>query len=181
MLDINVKYFNEDYERLMQDDRGDWIDLRVNSIREYQPTHPGSDTSVDWMVTDVNELDDSGDIINVGSKEIFQYFKGDILLLGLGIAMDIPEGYEALVVPRSSTFKHWGFIQTNGVGVIDNSFAGDNDEWGMMVLALKNGCIERHSRVCQFRVIENQPTLNLHEVPTLNNKSRGGFGTSGRK
>lgn len=104
-------------------------------------------------------------------------------LISLGVSIQLPEGYEAHVVPRSSTFKKWGIIQTNSMGIIDCSYCGDNDIWRMPVLCLrKEGTvIKKGDRICQFRIMENQPDIHLVEVKHLGNEDRGGFGSTGTK
>jgi dUTP pyrophosphatase len=101
-------------------------------------------------------------------------------MIPLGIAMELPPGYEAHVVPRSSTFKNFGIIQTNHQGVIDSSYCGDNDQWYMPVYALRDTHIAVNDRICQFRIIENQPPLAFEEVEHLSGSDRGGFGSTGK-
>ena len=93
--------------------------------------------------------------------------------------MRLPSGYEAYIVPRSSTFKNFGIIQTNHMGVIDNSYSGDNDIWHMAVYAMRDTTIEFNARICQFRLNKVQPAIIFNEVLQLNGKDRGGFGSSG--
>ena len=95
--------------------------------------------------------------------------------------MKLPEGYEAHVVPRSSTFKNFGVIQTNHMGVIDGSYCGDNDMWRMPVLAVRDTQIHVNDRICQFRIMKNQPAINFDEVERLEETDRGGFGSTGRQ
>lgn len=98
----------------------------------------------------------------------------------LGVAMQLPEGYEAIIAPRSSTFKRYGLIQVNGIGIIDESYNGDCDEWCMPVYALAGDVyITKGTRLCQFRVIKHQPVCFFDEVTTLGNTDRGGFGVTG--
>ena len=120
-----------------------------------------------------------GDWIDLRSNENYTLKKGETALIRLGVGMKIPEGYEAHLVPRSSTFKKWHIIQTNSCGIIDNSYSGDNDEWMMPVLAMEDTVIVRGDRVCQFRIIENQPAIEFETVETLNDTDRGGFGSTG--
>lgn len=101
--------------------------------------------------------------------------------ISLGIAMELPEGYEAEVKPRSSTFKTWGILQTNSVGAIDNSYCGDNDIWFMPYYATRDGFINEGDKICQFRIRKKQPVFELIEVECLGNKDRGGYGSTGRK
>ena len=105
--------------------------------------------------------------------------KGEFGLIPLGVAMQLPDGYEAHLVPRSSTFKNWGIIQTNSVGIIDGSYCGDNDMWKMPVYATRDTVIEINDRVAQFRIAENQPKIRFVETDHLSNADRGGFGSTG--
>ena len=157
---IRIKYF-EGAKKLEKIEKGDWIDLRAN-------------------------------------KDIF-IPKGEMRLIPLGVAMELPTGYEAHLVPRSSTFKKWGIIQTNHCGIIDCSYCGDNDEWLFPAYCLedrdecemvyKDGVgtkkygtwIRKGDRICQFRIMENQPTLEFEEVEVLGNKDRRGIGSTGSK
>ena len=156
-VNINIKYFNTDYPRLEKITKGDWIDLRVDTILDNPRT--------DSVFKQCGEI---------------QYSKGEIITFGLGVAMQIPDGYEAYVLPRSSTFKHWGFLQTNGMGVIDNTYCGDNDEWSVQFVATRDGSIRRFDRVCQFRIQKNQPAISFKQVDTLDNPDRDGRGSTGR-
>lgn len=105
---------------------------------------------------------------------------GEFKLIPLGIAMELPQGYEAHIVPRSSTFKNFGIIQTNHQGVIDCSYCGDNDQWFMPVLAIRDTQIHINDRICQFRIMENQPHIDFDEVDSLEGVDRGGFGSTGK-
>ena len=105
--------------------------------------------------------------------------KGEFRLIRLGVAMELPEGYEAHVVPRSSTYKNFGLIQTNHMGVIDESYKGDADEWKWPALAMRDTEVHVGDRLCQFRIMKHQPQINFLEVDSLENEDRGGFGTSG--
>ena len=105
--------------------------------------------------------------------------KGEFRLIRLGVAMELPQGYEAHVVPRSSTYKNFGLIQTNHLGVIDESYKGDADEWKWPALAMRDTEVHVGDRLCQFRIMKHQPQINFLEVDSLENEDRGGFGTSG--
>jgi len=105
--------------------------------------------------------------------------KGEFRLIRLGVAMELPEGYEAHVVPRSSTYKNFGLIQTNHMGVIDESYKGDADEWKWPALAMRDTEVHVGDRLCQFRIMKHQPQISFLEVASLENDDRGGFGTSG--
>lgn len=122
-----------------------------------------------------------GDWIDLRAAEDVELKNGEFKIIPLGVAMEIPKGYEAHLAPRSSTFKKWGIIQTNSIGVIDNSYSGDNDEWGMPVIAMRDTKINKNDRICQFRIVESQPEIEFVEVDTLGNADRGGFGSTGEK
>ena len=95
--------------------------------------------------------------------------------------MELPKGYEAHIVPRSSTFKNYGIIQTNSCGIVDCTYCGDEDMWRMPVYATRDTVIGENERICQFRIFENMPQINFDEVESLGNANRGGFGTTGKK
>lgn len=124
---------------------------------------------------------DKGDWIDLRSAETVELKAGEFKLIPLGVAMELPKGYEAHVVPRSSTYKNFGIIQTNHQAVIDESYCGDNDEWYYPVYALRDTTINVNDRICQFRIIKKQPEIVFEEVDFLNNKDRGGIGSTGKK
>lgn len=125
-------------------------------------------------------IDGKSDWIDLRAAESTDLKKGEFKLIPLGIAMELPKGYEAHIVPRSSTFKNFGIIQTNHQGVVDCSYCGDHDQWFMPVYALRDTHIEVNDRICQFRIIENQPKIIFDEVASLSNRDRGGFGSTGK-
>lgn len=126
-------------------------------------------------------IDGKSDWIDLRSAEDIELKAGEFKLIPLGIAMQLPEGYEAHIVPRSSTFKNYGIIQTNHMGVVDETYCGDNDQWFMPVYALRDTTITANDRVCQFRIMEHQPSIVFDEVETLNNADRGGHGSTGKQ
>lgn len=117
--------------------------------------------------------------IDLRSAENFDLKAGEYKLIKLGVGMILPEGYEANIVPRSSTFKNYGLLQTNSFAVIDNSYSGDNDEWRFPVYATRDVHINKNDRICQFRINKIQPTIKFETVEYLNDIDRGGFGSSG--
>ena len=123
---------------------------------------------------------DKGDWIDLRSAKTVELKAGEFKLIPLGVAMQLPEGYEAHIVPRSSTFKNFGIIQTNHQAVIDESYCGDNDQWFYPTYALRDTVINVNDRICQFRIMKKQPPINFEEVDALNNKDRGGFGSTGK-
>lgn len=120
-----------------------------------------------------------GDWIDLRIAEDVELKKGEFKLIPLGVAMKLPKGYEALVIPRSSTFKKYGLIQTNSMGLIDESYCGDNDEWHFPAFATRDISIPKNTRICQFRIMEHQPQLCFMEVQELSPINRGGFGSTG--
>ena len=126
------------------------------------------------------EMNEKGDWVDLRAAQDMKLRAGNIYYIPLGISVELPEGYEAHVAPRSSTFKNWGIIQTNSVGVIDNSYCGDNDIWMMPVDATRLAKIKKNDRICQFRIVEKQPHLEFETVDHLGNEDRGGFGSTGR-
>ncbi len=125
-------------------------------------------------------IEGKGDWIDLRAAERVELKAGEYRLIPLGIAIELPKGYEAHLVPRSSTFKNYGILQTNSCGVVDGSYCGDNDMWRMPVYATRDTIIEKNDRICQFRIVENQPRLCFVEVEHLDGADRGGFGTTGR-
>lgn len=142
-LQIKVKYFDDEIDKLEKISKGDWIDLRASE-----------------------------------TIELKQF---DFAIIPLGVGMKLPEGYEAHVVPRSSTYKKWGVIQANSKGVIDNSYSGNDDQWGLPVVALRDTVINKNDRICQFRIIESMPKVEIKTVEFLDEVNRGGFGSTGTK
>ena len=142
-MQIKIKYFDDDLQKVEKIKQGDWIDLRC--------------------------------------AERVAMRKGEYKLLRLGVGMEIPKGYEALVVPRSSTPKQFGIIMANSIGVTDNSYNGDNDQWRFPAIAFRDTVIEKGDRICQFRILENQPSLEFEEVEHLNEFDRGGIGSTGNR
>ena len=140
-LNIKIKYFNKEIDKIEKFELGDWIDLR--------------------------------------SAETVELKTGEFKLIPLGVGMMLPQGYEAHIVPRSSTFKNFGIIQTNHQAVIDESYCGDSDQWFYPAYALRDTVINKNDRICQFRIVEKMPSIKFTEVDKLSNVDRGGFGSSG--
>ena len=125
-------------------------------------------------------IDGKSDWIDLRAAEDVILSKGEFRLIPLGVAMELPKGYEAHIVPRSSTFKNYGIIQTNHMGVVDESYCGDDDQWYMPVLAVRDTVIHVNDRICQFRLMKHQPPVHFQETDRLGNQARGGFGSTGR-
>lgn len=124
-------------------------------------------------------VSEKGNWIDLRSAYTYPYAHGDTFMINLGVSMKLPEGYEAIVVPRSSMFRNYGLMQTNSIGVIDNTFCGADDIWRLPVICVgTSGCIQKYDRVAQFRIIKSQH-VRLKKVSTLINQNRGGFGSTG--
>ena len=139
------------------------------------------DIKIRYLETGLVEIKvtEIGDWIDLRSAETVCLYKGEKALLRLGVAMKLPDGYEAILAPRSSTFKNYGIIQTNGIGIIDSTYCGNNDEWMMPVLATREIMIHKNDRICQFRIQKKQPTIKFVVVDKLGDEDRGGFGSTG--
>lgn len=126
------------------------------------------------------EMSEKGDWCDLRAAEDVLMHPGDFKLISLGISMQLPPDYEAVIVPRSSTFKTWGIIQTNHCGVIDNSYCGDNDVWKFPAFATRTTLINKNDRICQFRIQKKMDKINFVTVDQLGGVDRGGFGSSGK-
>jgi dUTP pyrophosphatase len=124
-------------------------------------------------------IEGKSDWIDLRAAEDVVLKKGEFKIISLGVSMKLPDGYEAHLSPRSSTFKKWGIIQVNSVGVIDNSYSGDDDIWGLPVYATRDTEIHLNDRICQFRIMKKQDVLDFKETDHLSDNSRGGFGSTG--
>ena len=131
--------------------------------------------------TDIEPIEkiSKGDWIDLRAAKDIELEAGKHTLIPLGVGMILPEGYEAHIVPRSSTFKKYSVIQANHMGIIDNSYSGEEDEWKFSAYAVEHTFIKKNDRICQFRIMEKQPEISFEEVEHLNEKSRGGFGSTG--
>lgn len=138
---------------------------------------------VKYFDEDIDKIQkiDKGDWIDLRAADTLEIQANQFKLIPLGVAMKLPDGYEAHVVPRSSTYKNFGIIQTNSVGIIDNSYCGDNDQWFFPAFALRDTVINKNDRICQFRIMEKQPAFDIEEVDHLEGEDRGGFGSTGTK
>ena len=142
MEKIQIKYFDNEIDKVEKISKGDWIDLR--------------------------------------SAETIYLKKGEFRLIPLGVGMKLPDGYEANIVPRSSTYKNFKILQTNCFAVIDNSYSGDSDEWKLPVIAMEDTVINKNDRICQFRINKIQLEIEFEEVEHLDEVSRGGIGSTGK-
>ena len=139
---------------------------------------------IKYFTDEIDKIDFIGsnkksDWIDLRAAETVELKAGEFKLIPLGVAMKLPSGCEAHIVPRSSTFKTWGLLQTNSMGVVDNSYCGDDDMWKLPVLATRDTIVHVNDRICQFRIMKKQPKIKFKEVEHLSNQNRGGFGTTG--
>lgn len=122
-----------------------------------------------------------GDWIDLRAAQDYELSAGQFKLIRLGVGMILPAGYEAHLAPRSSTFKNFGIIAANSFGIIDNSYCGEEDEWMFPAIAMRDTRISKGDRICQFRIVENQPEIHFEEVDALSESSRGGLGSTGKR
>ena len=168
-MDINVKYFDSNMKELVKNEEGDWIDLSV----------------VNACVCDNIEAE-IDEVLKYRSKDTWSedgkmwFDKGEVIVMRLGVAIELPKTKKAQVIPRSSTFKNYGLLLVNSVGAIDNKYQGDNDEWLAVFYATRVGCISQYDRVVQFDIVDRM-NVNIHKVDKLGEVDRGGHGTSGKQ
>lgn len=135
----------------------------------------------DKEIEKLRNIENKSDWIDLRSAIDVELKVGEYKLIPLGIGMKLPKGYEAHIVPRSSTFKNFGIIQTNHQSVIDESYCGDNDQWFYPVYTLRDTVIHKNDRICQFRIMKKQPEIKFIETEILEDVNRGGFGSTGVK
>lgn len=138
---------------------------------------------IKYFCKDIEKLrfiDGKSDWIDLRAAKDISLKAGEFALIPLGVGMKLPKGYEAHVVPRSSSFKNFGIIQTNSMGVIDESYCGDEDEWKFPAYAVRDTNIKVNDRICQFRIMEHQPNFIFVESEKLEDTNRGGFGSTGK-
>ena len=140
---------------------------------------------IKYFTNDIEHLTyidgEKSDWIDLRAAETVEMKAGEFKMISLGVAMELPEGYEAHMAPRSSTFKNYGIIQTNSVAVIDHSYCGDNDIWKYPAYALRDTKINVNDRICQFRIMKKQPKIEFLTVESLGNADRGGLGSTGKQ
>ena len=124
-------------------------------------------------------IDGKSDWIDLRASETVELKAGEFKLIPLGIGMKLPKGYEANIVPRSSTYKNFKILQTNSFAVIDNSYSGDSDQWFYPVIAMEDTTINKNDRICQFRINKIQNNIKFVTVNKLDERNRGGIGSSG--
>lgn len=126
------------------------------------------------------EVNPFGNFVDLRAAETVEFKKGDFKLVDLGVSMKLPMGYWGQLVVRSSVFKNYGLIQTNGFGVIDTTYCGEEDHWKLPLYATRDTVVNFNDRIAQFRVVRDQPFAIL-EVDKLNTEARGGFGSTGKQ
>ncbi len=126
-------------------------------------------------------IENKSDWYDLRAAEEVEMKAGEFKLIKLGIGIALPEGYEAIIAPRSSTYKNYGIIQANSIGVVDESYCGDNDQWMFAAIALRDTIIHKNDRICQFRIFEHQPPHTITTVTRLGNTDRGAFGSTGKQ
>ena len=158
--------------------------LTIAKILQYEKEVRNMSTETIKIIyhTDIEKIEmrEGGDWIDLRAAEHVVLKKGEFKLIPLGVAMQLPEGYEAHMVPRSSTYKQFGIIQTNHQAVIDESYCGTNDIWRYPAYALRDTEIKKNDRICQFRIVKKQPQILFEQVNELSNKDRGGIGSTGK-
>lgn len=205
-MKIKVKYLEEGLKEIVQIDKGNWIDLRcaktiniqryeeslenLNKIDQLENTlkHERAKFKLlmETAIKDKGKIEEAEartlDMHNGRIKTIeneLQNLQVGTTLIPLGIAVELPAGYEAHIVPRSSTFKNFGIIQVNNPGIIDSTYCGDNDEWFFACIAMRNTIVTKNDRICQFKIVESQSKIEIETVKSLGNKNRGGHGSTG--
>ena len=156
----------------------------VKRIREERKMTDSKTIKIKYFTDKIEKLDYIGgksDWIDLRAAETVKLKKGEYKLIPLGVAMQLPDGYEAHIVPRSSTFKNFGIIQTNHMGVVDHSYCSDSDMWRFPAYAIRDTVIHENDRICQFRIVENQPKIDFEVVDKLDAPVRGGFGSTGKQ
>ena len=153
-----------------------------NNFRPLEVIDDAEEITVQYLDDTVTRLsvNAKGDWVDLYAAETVEMKQGDFKLIHLGVAMRLPDGYEAHIVPRSSTYKKWGIIQANHMGVVDNSYSGPNDWWRMTALAMRDTVIEKGDKICQFRIMKRQPSIRFKEGK-MEGADRGGFGSTGTK
>ena len=175
IIDTTYKHFDEagnvDHEQhfvnTYPDGDGDFETIRIKYMSD--------------KIEKLRPIDDKSDWIDLRAAEDVTIKAGESKMIPLGIAMELPEGYEAHIVPRSSTYKNFGVTQANHMGVVDGSYCGDNDQWYFHAIAHRDTEIHVNDRICQFRIVEKQPPIVFEEVETLGKADRGGFGSTGTR
>lgn len=188
-MEVNIKYFDKELTQAKKIEKGDWIDLRCAGVTKLEINNNINKVGdINVLTRDVVKtklpMEDGLFIDEKGEGVLcsfFRYKAGDVLLIDLGIAMQLPENKEAHVVPRGSTFKALTVIETNSMGIIDETYKGDGDKWFMPVLAMQDGFVLFDERVCQFKIENKMEHVNFNELEKFNTVDRGALGSTGIK
>lgn len=175
-----------DFDRETQQRTTKLEDIEISKLSPYRKprsTRKPLQIKIKYFNEDLTKIEkiEVGDWIDLRAAETTKFKKGDFKLIPLGVAMELPRGFEAHVIPRSSTFKNFGIIQTNSFGLIDESYKGNDDQWFFPAYALRDTVINENERICQFRIMRKMPSIELIEVDKLENENRGGHGSTGTK
>ena len=120
-----------------------------------------------------------GEWIDLYAGEDIHMKKDEFKIISLGVSMELPEGYYAQIVPRSSTCKNYGIFMANSIGIIENNYCGDDDIWGFPAVAIRDTEIKKGTRICQFRLEKQEVEVEFEQVDHLEKANRGGFGSTG--
>lgn len=175
--EICRKYLGMDFSSFEE------FDQAIQAIKEKEKMNTKTKIRISYKSNNIDKLtfiDGKSDWIDLHAAERVEMKAGDFRLISLGVAIELPEGYEAHIVPRSSTFKNFGILQANSMGIVDESYCGNNDIWKFPALAMRDTVVEINDRICQFRIERHQPPIEFVEVEELAGKDRGGFGSTGK-
>ena len=185
LVDADIVYFAKGW----QEARGCRIEntcayeYGITAIHHSREDDNVKHIKIKYFYDDIEKIEkiEQGDWIDLRIAEDTELKAGEFKIIPLGVGMILPDGYEAHIVPRSSTYKKFGVIQTNHMGVIDQSYCGENDMWRFPAYALRDTVLHKNDRICQFRIVKKQEEIEFEEVEKLNDVSRGGFGSTGVK
>lgn len=173
---------NGEHERCVQSSCGMYDDCTIKNTIAFKDKENFMTVKIKYFDKEIDKIEkiSKGDWVDLRSAETVHLKKGEFHLIPLGVGMKLPDGYEANIVPRSSTYKNFKVLQTNCFAVIDNSYSGDSDEWKLPVIAMEDTTINKNDRICQFRINKIQPEIEFEEVEHLDEVSRGGIGSTGK-
>ena len=178
--DVSAEVIATDYEGMIRE--GEELAALNPHIVVKVPCIEAGIKAIKYFTDKIEKLtyiDGKSDWIDLRASEEVEMKAGEFKLIPLGVAMELPKGYEAHIMPRSSTYKNFGIIQANSCGIVDGSYCGDNDMWRLPAIAMRDTVIHVNDRIAQFRIVENQPQIHFEEVESLGNQDRGGFGSTG--
>lgn len=158
--------------------------MNINCLNEGFETKMGKEIKIKYL-REIPELryiggEQRSNWIDLYCAQDVRLMRGELRAIPLGVAMQLPEGYEATMAPRSSTFKNYKILMVNSIGIIDESYCGDADEWLFPAYATEDTFIPARTRIAQFRIIKHQPTIRFTATDALGNTGRGGYGSTGK-